>query len=55
MSVKGTHRIVPELPGYKTKKAFAGMVGRNPKTVWRWEKLGLGPTPTVIGRDIYYS
>jgi hypothetical protein len=47
---------VPELPGYVTEAVLATRIGlRNKKSMWRYRHLGMGPTPTKIGRLIYYA
>jgi hypothetical protein len=37
-----------------TKEELAGELGRNMRTLDRWEALGIGPPRTLVGRKILY-
>jgi hypothetical protein len=44
----------PILLDFLTKEALAAELGRNPRTLDRWEVLGIGPPRTFVGRKILY-
>jgi hypothetical protein len=44
----------PILEDFLTKEELAAELRRNPRTLDRWEVLGIGPPRTVIGRTILY-
>ena len=44
----------PILSDFLTKEALAAELGRNPRTLDRWEALGIGPPRTLVGRKILY-
>jgi hypothetical protein len=46
--------INPVLSDFLTKEALAAELGRNPRTLDRWEVLGIGPPRTLVGRKILY-
>jgi hypothetical protein len=49
-------RPVPQLPGFQHETVLAEWLGlTNKKSLWRYRRLGTGPTPTKVGRQIYYS
>jgi hypothetical protein len=43
------------LDNFVPEPALARQIKRSKKTLARWRKAGLGPAPTKIGRDIFYS
>ena len=43
------------LDNYVSRKEFARQVGKDERTVIRWELQRLAPTRTKIGRSVYYS
>lgn len=44
----------PILSEFFTKQELAAELGRNPRTVDRWDALGTGPPRTHIGRKVLY-
>jgi hypothetical protein len=42
------------LEEFLTKEGLAAELGRNPRTLDRWEALGMGPPRTHVGRKILY-
>jgi predicted DNA-binding transcriptional regulator AlpA len=55
-----TQAIVPEtipaLPGFVHEKDLARQLNlKTYKSMWRYRRQGTGPTPTIIGRQVYYA
>jgi hypothetical protein len=46
---------LPLLSEFWTKEGLAAELGLNPRTLDRWEVLGMGPPRTLIGRKILYQ
>jgi len=44
----------PILEEFLTKEELAAELRRNPRTLDRWEALGMGPPRTYVGRKILY-
>ena len=44
----------PILAEYLTREQLASELRRNPRTLDRWEVLGMGPPRTHIGRKVLY-
>jgi hypothetical protein len=44
----------PILSDFLTKDELAAELGRNPRTLDRWELLGTGPPRTHVGRKVLY-
>jgi hypothetical protein len=44
----------PVLSGFLTKEELAAELRRNPRTLDRWEVLGMGPPRTLVGRQVLY-
>jgi hypothetical protein len=44
----------PILSQFFTKEALAAELGRNARTLDRWDVLGIGPPRTFVGRKILY-
>ncbi len=44
----------PILSQFLTKEELAAELGRNARTLDRWEALGIGPPRTLVGRKILY-
>ena len=44
----------PVLSDFLTKEVLAAELGRNPRTLDRWDVLGIGPPRTFVGRKILY-
>jgi hypothetical protein len=45
----------PILLEFLTTQQLAKELGRNPRTLDRWNVLGLGPPRTRVGRKVYYK
>ena len=47
----------PTLQGYGlvSREELAKILGRNPRTLYRWELLGTGPPITRLGVSPFYS
>jgi len=48
-------KFEPILSKFLTKEELAAELQRNPRTLDRWDVLGVGPPRTNIGRKIYYK
>ena len=46
--------LVPILAEFMTIEELAAELGRNKRTLDRWEVLGVGPPRTLVGRLILY-
>ena len=44
----------PILSEFFTKETLAAELGLNPRTLDRWEVLGMGPPRTCVGRIVLY-
>jgi hypothetical protein len=44
----------PILAEFLTKEELAAELRRNPRTLDRWDVLGMGPPRTFVGRQILY-
>jgi hypothetical protein len=44
----------PILSEFLTKEELAAELRRNPRTLDRWDVLGLGPPRTHVGRQVLY-
>jgi len=44
----------PILAEFLTREELASELRRNPRTLDRWEVLGMGPPRTMVGRKILY-
>ena len=44
----------PILSEFLTREELAAELGRNPRTLYRWDVLGIGPPRTLVGRKILY-
>ena len=44
----------PILADFLTKEELAAELRRNPRTLDRWEVLGMGPPRTRVGRKVLY-
>jgi hypothetical protein len=44
----------PILAEFLTREELAAELRRNPRTLDRWDVLGMGPPRTLIGRQILY-
>jgi hypothetical protein len=44
----------PILSEFLTKEELAAELRRNPRTLDRWDVLGMGPPRTYIGREVRY-
>jgi hypothetical protein len=44
----------PILSEFFTKEELAAELRRNPRTLDRWDVLGMGPPRTHVGRKIFY-
>jgi hypothetical protein len=44
----------PILAEYLTREQLASELRRNPRTLDRWEVLGMGPPRTLVGRQVLY-
>ena len=45
---------VPILSEFLTKEELAAELRRNPRTLDRWDVLGVGPPRTHVGRQVLY-
>jgi hypothetical protein len=46
--------VEPILSEYLTREELASELRRNPRTLDRWEALGMGPPRTLVGRQVFY-
>jgi len=46
--------LEPILSEFLTKEELASELGRNQRTLDRWDVLGLGPPRTRVGRQVLY-
>ena len=44
----------PILSEFLTKEELAAELRRNPRTLDRWQALGIGPPRTHVGRKVFY-
>jgi hypothetical protein len=44
----------PILAEFLTREELASELRRNPRTLDRWEVLGMGPPRTLVGRQVLY-
>ena len=44
----------PVLSEFLTKEELAAELRRNPRTLDRWDALGMGPPRTHVGRKVLY-
>jgi len=44
----------PILAEFLTREQLASELRRNPRTLDRWEALGMGPPRTLVGRQVFY-
>jgi hypothetical protein len=44
----------PILEDYQTKKELAVEINKTPRTLDRWDRLGIGPPRTIVGRTVLY-
>ena len=44
----------PIIAEFLTREELAAELGRNPRTLDRWDVLGMGPPRTLVGRKILY-
>jgi hypothetical protein len=44
----------PILSEFLTKEELAAELRRNPRTLDRWDVLGIGPPRTLVGRKVFY-
>ncbi len=42
------------LDDYIPENEAAAQCNNSPRTWQRWWRLGIGPTPTIIGKRVYY-
>ena len=47
-------KFEPILSEFLTKEELAAELRRNPRTLDRWEALGMGPPRTRVGRQVLY-
>ncbi len=43
------------LDDYLTEPALAVQLGKSTRTLQRWRRLRIGPTPTICGNKIIYA
>ena len=43
------------LDDYLTERALARQLDKSKRTLERWRRLRIGPTPTILGNRILYS
>jgi excisionase family DNA binding protein len=46
--------LVPILAEFMTTEELAAALGRNKRTLDRWDALGIGPPRTRVGRTVLY-
>jgi hypothetical protein len=46
--------LEPILSEFLTKEELSAELYRNPRTLDRWDVLGVGPPRTIIGRKVLY-
>jgi hypothetical protein len=46
--------LQPILEDFLTREELASELRRSPRTLDRWEVLGIGPPRTIIGRSVLY-
>jgi hypothetical protein len=44
----------PILSDFLTKEELSAELCRNPRTLDRWDALGMGPPRTLVGRKVLY-
>jgi DNA-binding transcriptional MerR regulator len=47
-------KFEPILSEFLTKEELAAELGRNPRTLDRWDVLGVGPPRTRVGGQVFY-
>jgi hypothetical protein len=47
-------KFEPILSEFLTKEELAAELRRNPRTLDRWDVLGMGPPRTLVGRKVLY-
>ena len=48
-------KFEPILSEFLTKEELAVELRRNPRTLDRWQALGMGPPRTRVGRQVLYN
>ena len=43
------------LDDYLTEPVLAAQLGKSERTLQRWRRLRIGPTPTIVGNKILYA
>ena len=43
------------LAGYLSERETASQLGRDPRTLWRWRKLSIGPPHIMVGDTPLYN
>ncbi len=43
------------LDDYLTEPALAEQLGKSERTLQRWRRLRIGPTPTIVGNKCLYA
>ena len=51
LAMSNSHHILED---YQTKKELADAIDKSPRTLDRWDRLGIGPPRTIIGRTVLY-